>query len=38
MSFARASELLRLAQDGGIEDSDGLLLAETHKLVAAARR
>ena len=28
----RASELLRLAQDGGIEDTDGLLLADTHKL------
>ncbi len=32
VSFARASELLRLARDGGIEDSDGLLLADTHKL------
>jgi hypothetical protein len=32
VSFARASELLRLARDGGIEDSGGLLLADTHKL------
>ncbi len=32
VSFARASELLRLARDGGIEDADGLLLADTHKL------
>ena len=32
VSFRRASELLRLAQDGGIEDTDGLLLADTHKL------
>ena len=29
VSFARASELLRLARDGGIEDSGGLLLADT---------
>jgi PucR C-terminal helix-turn-helix domain len=32
VSFARARELLRLADDGAIEDSGGLLLAETHKL------
>jgi len=32
VSFARARELLRLARDGGIEDSGGLLLAERHKL------
>jgi hypothetical protein len=32
VSFARASELLRLARDGGIEDTGGLLLADTHKL------
>ena len=32
VSFARASELLRLARDGGIDDTDGLLLADTHKL------
>ena len=32
VSFARARELLRLADDGGIEDSGGLLLAERHKL------
>src|SRR5215217_495463 len=32
VSFARASELLRLAHDGGIEEGDGLLLADTHKL------
>ena len=32
VSFARARELLELARDGGIEDSGGLLLAETHKL------
>jgi DNA-binding PucR family transcriptional regulator len=32
LSFARARELLRLARDGGIEDSGGLLLAESHKL------
>jgi hypothetical protein len=32
VSFARARELLRLAGDGGIDDADGLLLAETHKL------
>jgi PucR C-terminal helix-turn-helix domain len=32
VSFARARELLRLADDGAIEDSGGLLLAERHKL------
>jgi hypothetical protein len=32
VSFARARELLRLAEDGAIEDSGGLLLAERHKL------
>jgi hypothetical protein len=32
VSFTRASELLRLARDGGIEDADGLLLADTHNL------
>jgi hypothetical protein len=32
VSFARARELLRLADDGAIEDSAGLLLAERHKL------
>jgi hypothetical protein len=32
VSFARARELLRLADDGAIEDSGGLLLAESHKL------
>jgi hypothetical protein len=32
VSFAWARELLRLARDGGIEDSGGLLLAERHKL------
>src|SRR5215204_5188110 len=32
VSFARARELLRLARDGGIEDSGGLLLAESHQL------
>jgi hypothetical protein len=32
VSFARASELLRLARAGGIEDTGGLLLADTHKL------
>ena len=37
VSFARARELLRLAGDGAIEDSGGLLLAETPQAVAAAR-
>ena len=37
VSFARASELLRLARDGGIEDSGGLLLADTPQAGAAAR-
>jgi hypothetical protein len=32
LSFARARELLHLAEDGAIEDSGGLLLAERHKL------
>jgi len=32
VSFARARELLRLARDGGIDDTGGLLLAESHKL------
>jgi PucR C-terminal helix-turn-helix domain len=32
VSFARARELLRLAEDGAIEDRAGLLLAERHKL------
>src|SRR5829696_8296730 len=32
VSFMRASELLRLARGGGIDDTGGLLLADTHKL------
>src|SRR5215210_6167206 len=32
VSFSRARELLRLARDGGIEEGDGLLLADTHNL------
>ena len=32
VSFARAREVLRLARDGGIEDGDALLMAESHKL------
>jgi len=32
VSFVRASELLRLARAGGIDDTGGLLLADTHKL------
>jgi PucR C-terminal helix-turn-helix domain len=32
VSFARARELLRLADDGAVEDGGGLLLAERHKL------
>jgi hypothetical protein len=32
VSFARAREVLRLAEDGGIEAGDALLMAESHKL------
>lgn len=32
VSFARAREALRLAGDGGIDDADGLLVAERHNL------
>ncbi|HZB04983.1 MAG TPA: helix-turn-helix domain-containing protein [Thermoleophilaceae bacterium] len=32
VSFARAREVLRLASEGGIEDGDALLMAESHKL------
>jgi len=32
LSFARAREVLRLAGDGGIEEGDALLVAESHKL------
>ena len=32
VSFARAREVLRLARDGGIEDGDALVMAESHKL------
>jgi lambda repressor-like predicted transcriptional regulator len=32
VSFARAREVLRLAREGGIDDSGSLLMAETHRL------
>src|SRR5829696_1220387 len=32
VSFARAREVLRLAQAGGIDEGEGLLVAETHRL------
>jgi hypothetical protein len=32
VSFARAREVLRLAAEGGIDDGDALLMAETHRL------
>ncbi len=32
MSFARAREVLRLAEEGGIDAGDALLIAESHKL------
>jgi hypothetical protein len=32
VSFARAREVLRLAEHGGIDDGDSLLVAESHKL------
>jgi lambda repressor-like predicted transcriptional regulator len=32
VSFARAREVLRLAEDGGIDGGDALLVAESHKL------
>jgi hypothetical protein len=32
VSFARAREVLRLAGEGGIDDGEPLLIAETHKL------
>jgi hypothetical protein len=32
VSFARAREVLRLAGDGGIDDGESLLVAESHKL------
>ncbi len=41
MSFARAREVLRLAQDGGIEAGESLLVAENHRvalLLGADRR
>jgi hypothetical protein len=41
VSFARAREVLRLAQDGGIEGGESLLVAESHRvalLLGADRR
>jgi PucR C-terminal helix-turn-helix domain len=41
VSFARAREVLRLARDGGIEEGDSLLVAESHRvalLLGADRR
>ena len=32
VSFARAREVLRLAREGGIDDGDPLVMAESHKL------